>query len=161
VILGIDSYLWLKWLHILSSTVLFGTGIGTAFQMWFAHLRSDVRGIAIVTRNVVLADWLFTLPAGILQPVTGLALAIQSGMDPTASWLVVTYALYVLAFVCWVPVVVLQIRARDLAAHAVATNQSLPPDYYSAMRLWFVLGWPAFIALIVIYLLMVAKPDLW
>lgn len=161
MILSIDSYLWLKWLHILSSTMLFGTGIGTAFQMWFVHLRGDVRGIAIVTRNVVLADWLFTLPAGILQPITGLALALQSGLDPTASWLVVTYALYLLAFVCWVPVVVLQIRARDLAARAVAANQPLPPDYYSAMRLWFALGWPAFIALIVIYLLMVAKPDLW
>ncbi len=161
MILGIDSYLWMKWLHVLSSTVLFGTGIGTAFQMWFAHLRGDVRSIAIVTRNVVLADWLFTLPAGILQPITGLALAMQSGLDPKASWLVVTYALYVLAFVCWVPVVVLQIRARDLATRAVATNQPLPPDYYSAMRLWFILGWPAFTALIVIYLLMVAKPDLW
>ncbi|WP_425068802.1 DUF2269 family protein [Reyranella sp.] len=161
MILSIDSYLWMKWAHILSSTVLFGTGIGTAFQMWSAHLRGDVRGIAIVTRNVVLADWLFTLPAGILQPITGLALAMQSGLDPMASWLVVTYALYVLAFVCWVPVVVLQIRARDLAAHAVATGEPLPPDYYSAMRVWFILGWPAFAALIVIYLLMVAKADLW
>ena len=161
MILGIDSYLWLKWLHILSSTVLFGTGIGTAFQMWFAHVRGDVRGIAIVTRNVVVADWSFTLPAGILQPVTGLALAMQVGIDLTASWLVVSYVLYFLAFVCWAPVVVLQIRARNLAARAIALNQPLPPDYYSAMRLWFALGWPAFIALIVIYLLMVAKPDLW
>ncbi|KAF0098031.1 MAG: hypothetical protein FD144_4680 [Rhodospirillaceae bacterium] len=161
MILGIDSYLWLKWLHVLSSTVLFGTGIGTAFQMWFAHLRGDVRSITIVTRNVVLADWLFTLPAGILQPITGLALVIQAGLDLTASWLVVTYALYCLAFVCWVPVVVLQIRVRDLAAEALATGQSLPPAYHSTMRLWFALGWPAFIALIVIYLLMVAKPDLW
>lgn len=161
MILGIDSYLWMKWLHILSSTVLFGTGIGTAFQMWFAHLRGDVRGIAIVTRNVVLADWLFTLPAGILQPITGLALAMQTGLDLTASWLVVTYALYVLAFVCWVPVVVLQIRVRDLAAHAFAAEQPLPPTYHRAMRLWFTLGWPAFIALIVVYLLMVARPDLW
>jgi uncharacterized membrane protein len=55
----------------------------------------------------------------------------------------------------------LQIRARDLAAQSVATGQPLPPHYYSAMRLWFILGWPAFTALIVIYLLMVAKPDLW
>jgi len=63
MILGVDSYLWLKWLHVLSSTVLFGTGIGTAFQMGFAHRRGDVRAIAVVARNVVLADWLFTLPA--------------------------------------------------------------------------------------------------
>lgn len=159
--LGVDSYLWLKWLHVLSSTVLFGTGIGTAFQMWFAHLRGDVRGIAVVTRNVVIADWLFTLPAGLLQPATGLLLILQAGLDPFAPWLIVTYLLYVLAFICWVPVVVLQIRARDLAAIAARGNQTLPPDYHRAMRLWFALGWPAFLALVIVFLLMVAKPDLW
>ena len=140
MILEVDSYLALKWVHVLSSTVLFGTGLGTAFQMWSAHLRGDVHGIAIVTRNVVLADWLFTLPAGVLQPLTGVALAMQGGIDLLASWPVLTYGLYLLAFACWVPVVVLQIRARDLAARAIDTGQALPPEYYRIMRLWFVLG---------------------
>ncbi|MBN9541866.1 MAG: hypothetical protein BGN99_03810 [Alphaproteobacteria bacterium 65-37] len=161
MVLGVDSYLWLKWLHILSSTVLFGTGIGTAFQMWFAHLRGDVRGIAVVAGNVVLADWLFTLPAGVLQPATGLLLILQGGLDPFAPWLVATYTLYVLAFVCWVPVVVLQIQVRELATTAASQNRPLPPAYHRAMRLWFALGWPAFLALVVVFLLMVAKPDLW
>ena len=159
--LGIDAYLWLKWLHILSSTVLFGTGIGTAFQMWFAHRRGEPRVIAIVARNVVLADWLFTLPAGIVQPITGIALVLQSGINPFVSWLVATYALYLLAFVCWLPVVVLQIRVRDLAARAAETEMPLPAAYGKAMRLWFTLGWPAFLGLVVVFLLMVAKPDLW
>jgi uncharacterized membrane protein len=159
--LGIDGYLWLKWLHILSSAVLFGTGIGTAFQMWFAHRRGEPAAIAVVARNVVLADWLFTLPAGVVQPVTGVVLGLQSGVDPMAPWLVVTYALYSLAFVCWVPVVVLQMRVRDIAATSAATGTGLPPGYDQAMRLWFALGWPAFGALIIVFLLMVAKPALW
>lgn len=158
---GIDAYLWLKWLHILSSTVLFGTGIGTAFQMWMAHRRGDVAGIAVVSRNLVLADWMFTLPAGIAQPATGLALILASGLDPMTSWLVATYLLYVLAFVCWVPVVLIQIRARDMAARAATAGTPLPADYVRDMRLWFALGWPAFSALVIIFLLMVAKPDLW
>lgn len=161
MIAGIDSYLWLKWLHILSGAVLFGTGLGTAFQMWSAHTRGDVRSIAIVARNVVLADWLFTLPAGLVQPMTGLMLATRAGINLSASWLVATYLLYALAFVCWVPVVALQIRARDLAGRAADANQPLPPEYHRAMRLWFTLGWPAFIALLVVFLLMIAKPDLW
>jgi len=33
------DYLTLKWIHILSSTLLFGTGLGIAFFMWVAHLR--------------------------------------------------------------------------------------------------------------------------
>ncbi len=159
--LGIDGYLWLKWLHILSSTVLFGTGIGTAFQMWFAHRRGEPAAIAVVARNVVLADWLFTLPSGVVQPVTGVMLAVQTGIDPMASWLVATYALYALAFVCWVPVVVLQMRVRDIAVKSAASGTGLPPDYDQVMRLWFALGWPAFGALIIVFLLMVAKPDLW
>jgi len=159
--LGIDSYLWLKWLHVLSSTVLFGTGIGTAFQMWFAHRRGDVAAIAVVSRNVVLADWLFTLPAGIVQPVTGFALAAASGLSLFASWLVATYVIYLIAFACWVPVVVLQIRVRDLSAQAAAEGRALPSEYDQAMRLWFALGWPAFTGLVAVFMLMIAKPDLW
>jgi len=159
--LGIDSYLWLKWLHVLSSTVLFGTGIGTAFQMWFAHRRGDVAAIAVVSRNVVLADWLFTLPAGIMQPVTGFALVTASGLSPFTSWLIATYAIYLIAFACWVPVVVLQIRVRDLSAQAASAGTPLPQEYAQAMRPWFALGWPAFIGLVAVFMLMIAKPDLW
>ena len=161
MILGIDSHDWLKWLHVLSSTILFGTGIGTAFQMWFAHRRGEPKAIAVVARNVVLADWLFTLPAGILQPLSGLALVLASGLDPFASWLVASYALYLVAFACWVPVVVVQIRIRDLAESCAANGKPLPPQYDRAMRLWFALGWPAFLGLVVVFLLMVAKPPLW
>lgn len=159
--LAIDAYLWVKWLHVLSSTILFGTGIGTAFQMWFAHRRGEPAAIAVVARNVVLADWLFTLPAGIVQPVTGFVLMLQAGFDPFAAWLVMTYVLYLLAFACWVPVVVLQIHVRDLAADAIRLGTPLPAEYHSAMRLWSALGWPAFLALVVIFLLMIGKPDLW
>lgn len=161
MMLGLDAYTCLKWLHILGSTVLFGTGLGTAFQMWTAHRRGDPAAVAVVASNVVLADWMFTLPAGVIQPVTGIALALMSGLHPFTSWLVATYALYLVAFACWVPVVLLQLRVRDLSAEAVRTNTSLPAGYYSAMRLWFILGWPAFAALLVVFLLMVAKPDLW
>jgi uncharacterized membrane protein len=157
----IDPYQVLEWIHILSSTVLFGTGIGTAFQMWMAHRRGDARAIATVAANVVLADWLFTLPAGIVQPVTGFAMVFIAGFDPFESWLVVGYALYLLALGCWLPVVVLQIRARDLAADAAARGVPLPPSYHRIMRQWFALGWPAFIALIVVFWLMVSKPTLW
>ena len=158
---GVDGYLWLKWLHVLSATILFGTGIGTAFQMWFAHRRGEPAAIAVVARNVVLADWLFTLPAGLVQPATGVAMVLQAGFDPFASWLLATYFLYLLAFACWVPVVVLQIRVRDLATAAASAGSALPAEYHGAMRLWFALGWPAFLALLVVFLLMVAKPDLW
>ena len=150
-----------KTVHILSATVLFGTGLGTAFHMWFAHRTGEPRTIAAVARNVVRADFWFTTPAVILQPASGLALIHLSGIDPTAAWLMATYGLYLLIGLCWLPVVWLQLRARDLAEAAVRNGHALPDAYHRAMRLWFGLGWPAFLGTMAIFWLMVAKPDLW
>jgi uncharacterized membrane protein len=155
------TYFLIKTVHILSATVLFGTGIGTAFQMWRAHLSGDSRAIASTARSVVVADWLFTTPAIVIQPLTGLALAHMAGVNLLSSWLVATYGLYVIAGVCWLPVVGLQLRVRDLARKAVNENTPLPESYFKSMRFWFALGWPAFGALIVIFWLMVARPELW
>lgn len=152
-----DPYLTAKWLHILSSTVLFGTGIGTAFQMVWSWYSGDIRAIHTTARGVVLADWLFTTPAGIVQPLTGIWLVWLQGYSLTEPWLVVTYALYLLAFFCWAPVVHLQIRIRDLTAD----TDNVPPLAKRAFRVWLILGWPAFGALVMVLWLMVNKPDLW
>ncbi len=80
-------YSWLLTIHILSSTLLFGTGLGTAFHGWMAHRSRNLAAIVVIGRNVVLADWLFTTPAVILQPATGLMLAHRSGFPLTTPWL--------------------------------------------------------------------------
>lgn len=156
-----DAYTLLKWAHILSSTVLFGFGAGTAFYFWMAHLSRDARTIARIGGMVVMADWIFTGSSGIVQPVSGLLLANEAGYDLSSSWLIVTYVLYAIAFACWAPVVWLQIRARDLAAIADREGTPLPPEYFRVMRWWFALGWPAFVGLMAVFWLMVAKPQLW
>lgn len=151
-------YLATKWLHIVSATVLFGTGLGTALHMWLVHLRGEPRAIAVTARNVVAVDWAFTATSGVVQLVTGITLIVMRGYDPLSPWLVGSYALFCLAFICWAPVVWLQIRIRDIAEAAVAAGAPLPSDYYRYMRHWFWLGWPAFVALMVVFWLMVAKP---
>lgn len=156
-----EPYLWLVWAHILSATLLFGTGLGTAFHMLATHLRGDVAAIAAMTRNTVLADWLFTATSGVVQPVTGFLIVFTGGYDPLAGWLVATYVLYAIAGLCWLKVVQLQYRMRRLAIAAHETGQALPAAYHAAMKLWFALGWPAFLALLAVLALMVMKPDLW
>ena len=156
-----DGYLWLKVLHILSATLLFGTGLGTAFHMYVTHLRGNAAEIVSATRNTIFADWLFTLPSGVVQPVTGLALAWIAGFDLLVGWLMVSYLLYSVAAVCWIRVVVLQYRAHGLARDALQASKALPPEYFRIMRQWFVLGWPAFLSLIVVFALMVMRPPLW
>lgn len=155
-----DPYLTLKYLHILSSTVLFGTGMGTAFQMVWAWRTQRIETIHSVASGVVVADWIFTTPAGIIQPLTGYLLINQLGYSWSEPWLLLTYALYALAFLCWAPVVHLQIRIRDMAGTALKTNTPLPSLATKYYRIWFALGWPAFIALTGIFWLMVNRPDL-
>lgn len=155
-----DVFLAVKWLHIVSATVLFGTGLGTALHMWLSHLSRDTQAIAVAARNTVRVDWLFTATSGVVQPVTGVILIYLAGHDPWASWLAASYALYGVAAVCWIPVVWLQTRVRDLAAHAAVSGEPLPPAYNRYMRLWVALGWPAFVSLLAAMALMVAKPVL-
>ena len=148
-----------KTLHILSSTLLFGTGLGTAWYMWRADRSGHSTVIFITARHVVWADYLFTLPAVVFQPLSGLWLAELAGFPPGGKWLVVTYVLYAIAGACWIPVVWLQIHMRDLAAAAVRDGTALPPLYHRYMQIWFILGWPAFSAIVAIFYLMVAKPS--
>jgi uncharacterized membrane protein len=154
-------FLLLKTVHILSAIVLLGTGFGTAFHLWATHRRGDVRAIASAARNTVLADWLFIATSGVMQPVTGIALARAGGYDLAASWLLAAYALYALAGICWLAVVWLQLRVAAISAACAKENARLPPAYFRAMRIWFMLGWPGFLGLILVVWLMVAKPALW
>lgn len=156
-----DWYFTAKWLHILSSTVLFGTGIGTAFQMVWAMRTGRVETMHSVASGVVVADWLFTTPAGLIQPLSGFWLIHLQGWSPTEPWLLAVYSLYLIAFLCWAPVVYLQIRIRDLAAAALAAGAPLPDTAWRFYRLWFSLGWPAFGALVLVFWLMVVKALPW
>ena len=152
------DYVVLKWLHIVSSTLLFGTGIGSAWYMLFANVSRDVRAIAVVAKYVVVADWLFTATTAILQPLTGFYMIHLAGYPLHSKWIMWSIILYVIAGACWLPVVWLQIRMRDLAAQAVRLDTPLPALYWRYFRIWVFLGLPAFAAFIVIFWLMVAKP---
>lgn len=152
------DYITVKWLHILSSTLLFGTGIGSAFYMLVVSLSRDVRAIAVVSRHVVLADWLFTTPTIILQPLTGFYLMHLAGYPLSSRWILWSIVLYFVAGACWLPVVWLQMRMRNFARDAVKSNSELPAIFWRYMTIWVLLGIPAFISLVIVFYLMVAKP---
>lgn len=154
-----NEYQLVRLVHIVSATLLFGTGLGTAFHFWRAHRTHDPRIIANAARTTVLADWLFTAPAVILQPLTGWWLMQHLQLSWTTPWIVAALVLYVVAGACWLPVVWLQIRLRDLAAGADRQQSPLPGDYHRLYRIWFALGWPAFLAVLAIFVLMVARPS--
>jgi uncharacterized membrane protein len=153
------EYLTVKWLHILSSTFLFGTGIGSAFYMLFVSLSRDPRALAVVARYVVIADWVFTTPTIFIQPLTGWYMKRILGVPWTATWLAWSITLFFLAGACWLPVVWMQMRMRDAAQGAAAAGTELPPAYWRYLRWWVGLGIVAFVSLVVVFYLMVAKPP--
>ena len=152
------TYLVIKWLHVLSSAILFGTGLGSAYYMLAASRTRDAHVAAAMARYVVRADWMFTATTIVILPVTGVALALLAGVPLTTRWLLWSFALYFVAGACWLPVVWIQVQMRDLAQQAVRSGTGLPDRYWKLLRVWFALGVPTFSALVLVFWLMVAKP---
>jgi uncharacterized membrane protein len=155
-----SDYLIVKWVHVVSSIVLFGTGFGTAYFMFFANRSRDVAAQVVVGRLVVRADWWFTTPTVIIQPATGLWLAQAAGIPLSTPWLAASLALFVLAGLCWIPVVWLQLRMLAIANMSAASGSELPNVYWRYARTWERLGYPAFAAILLVSYLMVVKPTL-
>ncbi|HWW82633.1 MAG TPA: DUF2269 domain-containing protein [Vicinamibacterales bacterium] len=153
-----NPYVVLKAIHVVSAAVLFGTGLGTAFFKWITDRTGNVPAIRVVSEKVVLADWLITLPAIIVQALTGFALTRLMGYPLTHGWLAWSIALFFLAGACWVPVVWLQIQMRNLARTSEREGLPVPAVYRAYARVWFWLGVPAFAAVALVFWMMIAKP---
>lgn len=156
-----NTHLLVKWLHIVSSVLLVGTGFGSAFYLFFANRSASLEARAVVGRLVARADLWFTTPAGFVQPLTGLWLAQAGGWPLATPWLAASLLLYALAGACWLPVLWLQLRMAREAAAAVAEGRPLSPRYRHWQRAWEWLGYPAFAAMLAVFFLMVNKPALW
>ena len=148
----------LRWAHVIGATVLLGTGAGIAFFMVMAHRTRDAKLIAHTADTVVIADWLFTAAAVVIQPITGYLLAREIGWPLTDGWLMWSLILYFVVGVFWIPVVWIQHQLRDMARLAVQNSNELPPRYDRLYKIWFACGFPAFIAVLIILWLMVNRP---
>lgn len=153
------SYGILKTVHVLSATILFGTGLGTAFVFWRAHSPGYEEGRLAAARTTVVADWIFIAPAIVLQPITGAWLIIRAGWAWNDLWLLATYILYLIAGLCWLPVVAIQIRMKRMLQRAADGEEFDSRLYRKLFRTWFLLGCPAFGGLVIVFFLMVLKPS--
>ena len=153
-------YLVLKYLHVIGAAVLLGTGAGIAFFMLLAHRTGEAATVAAVARMVVIADFVFTASAVVVQPITGALLMNELGIPLDEGWIALSLILYLVTGAFWLPVVWMQMRMRDLAREAAARGTALPAAYHRLFRAWFWSGFPAFAAVMAIVWLMIAKPAL-
>lgn len=131
----------------------------SAFYLFVATLRRDAHVVAAVAHIVVLADWMFTATTVIFQPFSGFYMTHLASMPLSTRWLAWSIGLYVVAVACWLPVVWLQTRMRDLTVKAARTGGDLSPAFYRCFRTWVALGIPAFFAFVAIFYLMTAKTS--
>ena len=123
-----------------------------------ADRSGSVAVIAATMRHLVIADLVFTVPAVIGLPFTGLAMV---SWDVSIGWVQTAIVLYVLAGLPWFVAVKLQLDMRRLANDALASGSELPASYWLKTKIWAALGVPSFaFALLVIYL-MVNKTLPW
>lgn len=153
------AYLIIKTLHILSAMLILGTGMGTAFYLFFANRSGSVPAQAVVSHWVCKADFWFTTPAVIFQLCSGLWLMHMLKMPFSATWIWSSLELYAFAGACWLPVVWWQIQMRDIAKRANDNHETvLPKTYWQLAKKWEMLGYLAFPAVVAIVFLMVIKP---
>ncbi len=108
----------LRWVHVIGATVLLGTGAGIAFFMLMAHRTGKPALIAHVASTVVIADFVFTASAVVVQPITGFALARMLGYPLSEGWILVSLALYLATGAFWLPVVWIQMQLWIMAQAA-------------------------------------------
>ncbi len=152
------TYQILLFAHVVGASVLLGTGAGIAFFMLVSNRSQDPVLIAHVSGIVVLADTVFTASAALVQPITGYLLAREAGWPVSEGWVFLALCLYVFVGVFWLPVVWIQMRLRALAVAARDAGTALPEGYHRLYRRWIACGFPAFIAVLAILWLMIAKP---
>jgi uncharacterized membrane protein len=152
-----EYYLVLKLIHILAAVVVTGTGAGIAFFMFMANRSNNPQAIYITAKHVILGDWIFTTPAVVIQIITGVILMNMQGYSFSSPWFYWVVGLFLCIGLCWIPVLKIQYKLRELAKVSVDANK-VTPEFKSLMRTWTLLGIPAFTAIMGIFWLMVFKP---
>ncbi len=155
-----NAYYVLKYIHIISSILMVGTGFGSALYVFFANRSGNLQSQYFTNRMVVFLDWIITTPTVIIQPITGIMLAHVMKMNLLSDWFLNIYLFYAIVGAAWLPVVWLQIKMKQLTDQAVLNNEPLNPKYYRYQKAWEFLGYIGFSGAMILFFLMVTKMPL-
>jgi uncharacterized membrane protein len=149
---------WL-FLHLTGVVLSIGNFIVTAF--W--KIRADSQKSPIVihhaVKNVMIADYVFTLPSTILILVSGLVMAMKANLPMSGfNWLTLSLILFSITGVFWIFLLIpLQRKMIRISAQLIENDQ-VGTEYKRLSFLWAIFGLIATILPIVIMFVMISKP---
>ncbi|MCF6243048.1 MAG: DUF2269 domain-containing protein [Bacteroidales bacterium] len=146
------SYHLLKLIHILSATLMIGTGLGSAFYLYFTYKKSQFSTVKEVLNLVIIADMIFTTPSVIIQLITGILLSNMLGLTYT-NWFWVVLSVSFIVLILWVRAAFIQVELKKL----IKNKTEFPAKFHQLMNVWFYLGLPSFLGAVFLYYLMVYK----
>jgi uncharacterized membrane protein len=159
----LNLILALKFLHMVTMAVMFGTWLGIALFMLFAHRMGHASVVALISAFVVRAQTWVMAVVVILQPLIGVPLSLAIGSSMSAYWLEVSVAIYAAVVLVWMGGLLVEMRIRRLSVRLskdpAATKTPLPPSYRRLFWVWSVLTVVGLGGMIAIMALMVWQPE--
>ncbi|TBL81075.1 DUF2269 family protein [Paenibacillus thalictri] len=145
-------------LHLLGVVLFVGNIITAAFWKVRADLQKNPALIHSAVKNVMLADYVFTLPGLVLIVASGIAMAVQANYPMHGfHWLGLSLLLFAITGVIWLAVLIPLQRAMIKHSAACIASGSMSSAYSRASRLWAVFGVAATLLPIVILYLMISR----
>lgn len=148
---------WLL-LHLVGVVLFIGNIVTATFWKVRADLQKNPAVIHHTVKNVMLADFVFTLPGLILIIISGIVMTVQSGIFLHGfNWLSLSLILLAVTGVVWLAILIPLQRAMIRHSAASIESGNLSEAYVRASRLWAVFGILATLLPVIILYLMIAK----
>lgn len=148
-------------LHVLGAILFVGNIVTAAFWKLTADRGGDPVIVHQAAKNVMLADWVFTVPGLVLLVVSGSLMSERAGYALDGlNWLTLSLVLFGLSGALWLGVLLPLQRAMIRRSEESVRAGSLTAAYRRASKLWAVFGTAATLLPVVVLYLMVAKTDM-
>jgi uncharacterized membrane protein len=149
----VNTYLWLKLVHVLSAIVAVGANV--TYFVWFARARKEPVPNAQILDGIKAIDARLANPAYVVLPLTGILMVLDGDLGFTTFWILAAIVLYVA-----MGVIAGALFGPSLRRLAELSRSSVEPGVYAAaVRRTTVTGLITMVPIAAILYLMVMKPT--
>ena len=150
-----------RFMHIAAATLFFSNAvIGMIWER--RSLASGNKEIILYTYNTVtFLDSLLSSPLIILSLIGGISLSFRLGELMQIGWLSCSFLLFICSGIIWViSDIPTQYKVKRLLSGIRPEDQTLPAELIRVMKLRWWIGIAGVLPLVVVFVMMIYKPDM-